>query len=415
MTYLLTHASSVSRLGAGAIRCFPKVVLAGIFSVMSLLFVLGTAGVVSAQSLQPMQSTQQGEMLSGQDIVITDALGRTVVLSKPATRVVLARGRYFPILGMVHPDPVSILAGWTDEFKRFYSKEYADYLQKFPDIEDIPIVGSNTAATLSVEKILSLKPDLVIISSRLSGASSGSNGADSGILRMFEAAGVPVIVLDFFVDPLNNTIPSMRALGQALGYPERAEAFVGFYQTRMKRIEEGVATTTKRPDVLMHAHAGVSACCDSPGKEAFNDMIVFAGGHNIGVDVLKGPVGKLSFEYILQRNPSVYIATGTGSNASGLLIGTHVEHEQAVQSLRDMVNRTRLQSTTAVRSANAHGVWHMFNDSPFHLILIELMAKWTHPDVFQDVDPQKTLDEINKQFLPVPLSGTYWVDERRPQ
>ena len=62
-----------------------------------------------------------------------------------------------------------------------------------------------------------------------------------------------------------------------------------------------------------------------------------------------------------------------------------------------------------MQDGRAAGVWHMFNDSPVHIALIEYLAKTFHPDLFQDVDPNATLAEINARFSPVTVPGTWWV------
>ena len=33
-----------------------------------------------------------------------------------------------------------------------------------------------------------------------------------------------------------------------------------------------------------------------------------------------------------------------------------------------------------------------------------------HPELFGDLDPRATLDEINSRFLAVPYQGAYWAD-----
>ena len=66
-------------------------------------------------------------------------------------------------------------------------------------------------------------------------------------------------------------------------------------------------------------------------------------------------------------------------------------------------------SLRAVEQGRTAGVWHLFNDSPVHIALIEYLAKTFHPDLFQDVDPAKTLAEINARFSPVIVPGTWWV------
>lgn len=346
-------------------------------------------------------------------IEVTDVVGRTVTLQKPAQRVVLAQARHFPVLALIHPDPASILAGWSDEFKTSFANDYADYLKAFPSLARVPVMGRHTADTFSVEASLAQRPDLVILTSAFAGLRQGANPSESPLIRQFEAAGVPVVVIDFFMDPFRNTVPSLRLLGKALGRDEQAEAFIAFYESHMNGVAARVAGTTERPPVFVHAHAGTTDCCHSPGVGTFNDMISFAGGHNIGADVIRNATGQLGFEYINSRNPTVYVATGTGATqrtGTGLDIGSNATPESARESLRRLIARQGLGALAAVRTGNAHGVWHGFNDSPLHVVFIEALARWIDPVGRQSLSPQATLDEINQRFLPVPMRGTYLVD-----
>lgn len=354
-----------------------------------------------------------GGLASAAPITLTDIAGRKVVLSKPATRVVLAQARYLPMLGILTPDPVAILAGWSDEFKTSYANDYDDYLAKYPALAKVPVVGRHTADTFSVETTLALRPDLVILTSAFAGIRPGTDASASPLVRAFDAAGVPVVVVDFFMKPLENTVPSIRILGQALGHEDRAEAFISFYEAHMKRIGSQTAKVATKPPVFIHAHAGSTDCCNSPGVGTFNDMISFAGGHNIGADVIKAATGSIGFEYINSRNPVIYVATGTGAgrrSGSGLAIGAGVEPAPAQASLQRLLEGAGLGALSAVRKGNAHGIWHGFNDSPLHVVFIEALARWIDPVTFKDVSPQQTLDEINTKFLAVPLRGTYMVD-----
>ena len=79
-------------------------------------------------------------------------------------------------------------------------------------------------------------------------------------------------------------------------------------------------------------------------------------------------------------------------------------------SLARVIESNRLGALPAVRSGNSHGIWHAFNDSPLHVVFIEALAHWIHPDYFADVDPAATLREINERFMAVPLEGTYLVN-----
>lgn len=351
----------------------------------------------------------------GQEIEVQDVLGRQVTLPAPAKRVVLAQARHFPVMALLHPRPADILAGWSDEYKSSFSNEYAQYQHAFPELAKVAIVGRHTADSFSIEQTLALRPDLVVLTASFAGLVPGQDPDDSPLIRRLNAAHVPVIVVDFFVAPMKNTVPSLKALGYALGQTERTNDFIDFYQQHMDRVAERLSDMAdiKRPAVFVHAHAGSTDCCNSPGTGTFNDMISFAGGHNIGADVLKSPTGKLNFEYINASRPTVYVATGTGSGKrtqSGLRIGVGTTPDQARESLQAIIAANRLQALPAVASGNSHGIWHAFNDSPLHMIFIEALAKWIHPALFEDVSPQATLDEVNQRFLTVPMQGTFLID-----
>jgi len=346
-------------------------------------------------------------------IQVTDVLGRQVTLPGPAHRVVLAQARHFQVLSLLAPDPAALLAGWSDELRTSFAPDYQAALKRFPALAHVPVVGRHTPDSFSVERTLALRPDLVVMTATFAGLRPGQAAGESPLVGRLEAAGVPVIVIDFFLQPMENTVPSLRALGYAIGQAQRTEAFIAFYQRHMRAVAERLADlpADQRPPVFVHAHAGVTDCCSSPGTGTFNDMVAYAGGHNIGADVLKSATGKLNFEYINARAPRVYVATGTGSQkGAGLAIGAGVAGDDARASLARLIEANHLEALPAVRSGNSHGIWHAFNDTPLHVVFIEALAHWIHPDRFADVDPAATLRELNERFLAVPLEGTYLVD-----
>lgn len=352
-------------------------------------------------------------------IQITDVMGREVTIKQPAKRIVLTQARHMPVLALLSDDPISLIAGWSDEFKTSFANEYAAYEEVFPAIKDIPIVGRHTPDSFSLEQSLALHPDLVILTARFAGLLPGQDPNESALIRHFESADVPVLIVDFFIDPLNNTVPSMKALGAALGQSDRADAFIDFYEQQMQLVQDRLKPVIKKNDiplVFVHAHAGSTDCCNSPGTGTFNDMITYAGGHNIGADALKTSTGKLNFEYINSRNPAVYVATGTGANrrnqAGGLRIGTGATEADARKSLEHIIKSNRLTHLNAVQNGNAHGIWHAFNDSPLHVIFIQALAGWLHPKQMQGISAQHTLETINDQFLTVPMTGDYLINLR---
>lgn len=341
-------------------------------------------------------------------VTVTDLLGRSVTLPAPAKRIVLAQGRQLNALGLIHPDPISLLAGWGADHRRQNPDAYARYLAKFPAIEAVPTVGDGgTQDGFSFEKAVSLSPDLVILSRSLAGTRTGPGD----LVERFEAAGIKVAVVDFYLQPMRDTLPSLRILGKLVGREEQAQAYIRFYEERRRLIEERVRGA-ERPSVFMHAHAGGFDCCPTPGKGTFDDFITAAGGRNISAAILPGATGQISLEQLLAADPAIYVATGGTHLAklSGLVLGLGVSRETAGQSFAALLGKPGIAALAAVRNRRAYGLWHLFNDTPLHIVAIERLATWFHPERFADVDPQATLDEISRRFSAIPLDGALWIE-----
>ena len=130
-------------------------------------------------------------------------------------------------------------------------------------------------------------------------------------------------------------------------------------------------------------------------------------------------LGDVAFEFYNDKNPEDYIQIPwkeidhvaaevlPGKKISRFAIFTK-ENGHYTFSTRDNTATLR-----AVREGRAAGIWHMFNDSPAHIALIEYLAKSFHPDLFADVDPDATMAQINARFSPVTVPGIWWVTPAR--
>jgi iron complex transport system substrate-binding protein len=334
------------------------------------------------------------------EIAVTDMLGREVALAAPARRIFLPEGRHILTLGLVAPDPVSLVVGWGDDLKRYSPATWKQLTDADPRAADIPVISSQNHGDFPYEAVIAARPDLVIFTLY--------SPPPVGLERL-DAAHIPYVFTDFFHKPLEKTVPSLRILGRLLGYEGRTESFISLYDTHMQRIADGLAGA-KRPDVFFHLNPDGNECCYSSGPGNMSDFIGAAGGHNIGANKIPGPIGRLDPEYILTQRPAYYIAGGGSSVAvTGLKVGPSVDAETARRSLDRVLSNPYLLPLDAVKQERAHGIWLFFFDNPLFLVGVEEMAKIFHPDLFPDLEPQATLDQITREFLPFPLSGTFWI------
>ncbi|WP_248623678.1 ABC transporter substrate-binding protein [Cobetia crustatorum] len=123
---------------------------------------------------------------------------------------------------------------------------------------------------------------------------------------------IPIVYVDFREDPLENTTPSMRLMGQLLGKEDKAEAFIAYTEEQMARVTDVIAKQDpQRPDVFIDRAGGYSDdCCMSFGSGNFGEYVDLAGGHNIAEGIIPSTFGTLNPEQIIAANPEHVVVTG---------------------------------------------------------------------------------------------------------
>src|SRR5699024_2066808 len=135
-------------------------------------------------------------------------------------------------------------------------------------------------------------------------------------------------------------------------------------------------------------------------------------GRNIAADRFPASLGgQLNMEYILSQDPEIYIATGQSTSAKqkGLLIGAGVTKQQALSRLQQITAKPLLASLSAIQHQQAYWLWNFFSSSPLSIVSLEVIAKWLQPEIYQDIDPAQTWQQLNQRFTRAPLEGTFWL------
>lgn len=336
---------------------------------------------------------------------LLDLRDRALSVDTPVSSLSIDDGRYLIALALIHPDPVSLLSAWSGDVHRISPEMHAAFVERFPAFADLPVTPSS-AEDFNVEAVLAAAPEIAVVS-----LGAGPSDAQAAQLR---SAGVETAFIDFFSHPFENQARSLSLLGALIGREDQAEAYNRFRAERLAVIAERVAAIPEdqRPTVFLEAHAGNGPdCCNSPGQGNVGDYIAFVGGRNIGADVLTSTFGKLNLEYVIDRDPAVYIATGGPhlERMGGFVVGPQYTVEQSQESLRRVAARRGISSLSAVREGRVHGLSHQLINSPIDIVATQVLARWIHPALFQDIDPRATLNEINERFLAVPYHGDYWT------
>ncbi|ADJ65853.1 iron ABC transporter substrate-binding protein [Herbaspirillum seropedicae] len=342
--------------------------------------------------------------------VVTDLAGRQVELPDHPQRVLLGEGRFvFAMALLDRENPIQRIIGWQGELKAQDPYAWGQLLKRFPQAGQVPLIGKSSEASVSPEKIVSLRPDLAIF-----GLTGHGPTRNTPMLRALHEAGIPVIFIDFRDKPLLHTVPSMKLLGQALGREKEAEQYIEFYQSHLEQVRQIVAPVpqAERPRVFVEMLAGVwPACCHTTGNGSYGDMVQAAGGVNIVAGLVPGALGDVSMEYLLSHQPDIYIATGSRSEPGrdGLLIGPGATAALSASSLSALLARPGIRELEAVKSQRAFGIWHAFYNSPYNVLAVEALAKWFYPQRAAALHPEATQAELYRRFLSVDGQGTYWT------
>ncbi|MGE4528657.1 MAG: ABC transporter substrate-binding protein, partial [Rhodospirillaceae bacterium] len=319
-------------------------------------------------------------------------------------------------LGILRPeDPLKGVVGMMGEYPLLDPAGFALWQRHFPAGDGIPAVGKASGDTFNAEAAIALKPDVAVFAL----AGHGPSPKAAALVERLQAAGVAVVFIDFFRDPLVNTTRSVRLLGEILGRQERADAFAKAYDTALAAVDARIAGVSRRPLVFLENRVGLQAeCCASVGTAVIGNLIDRAGGQNLGSDLISGNSGLVGLEYLLGHQPDVYIGTAIGnplnriSQPARIQAGPGVSAEQARASLANSLKRNGIAQLDAVRQGRAYAIWHHFFHSPFNVVAVQAMAKWFHPQAFADLDPQVTLADFMARFQPFAATGAYWAEAR---
>ncbi len=347
---------------------------------------------------------------TGAPVRVRDLLGRQVTLPHPPRRIVLAQGRLLNMMGLLHPDPVSLLAGWATDMIQALPDEAAAWQRRFPALGHVPRLGRRILADMSVEAVLAVQPDLVLLTRGALGPVDARGNSE--VLARLEAMGLPAIVVDFMSNPLEDTLPSLAILGTLLERTAQAEAFATLYRESLARLDALCAAhPAKRVDVLLHNNAGGRECCYTIARGSFADFLERVGGHSVAADLIPGALGQLNRERVLTSDAPVYLATGGVYNGrGGVSLGAGVTPAEARASFTAMLANQGLNILPSVQAGRAHALWLGFNETPMHMVALEALAGWLHPAIAPSLSPQRLLDRINRDFATLPMEGTYWVD-----
>ena len=348
-------------------------------------------------------------------MTLTDIAGREVTLPDNPSRIILGEGRMmYAVAPLATDDPFENIVGWKDDLILYDPDAFRRFEAAFPvDTARMVNFGNPYSGDFSIEAVLENEADLLILD-----LGNLSKAQETGLIEKLDEAGVPVVFIDFRQDPTANTVPSMLLLGRVLGEEARALEFIDFYVAEMRKVTNVVQSlpAEENPLVFMENAAGWNpdSCCSTFGSFNYGRFIELAGGQNYGSTVTSGFRAEVSLEGLITADPDVLLGTGANwaearPEVGATLLGYEGDPASNAVRLQALADRNGFKDLRAVQDGRMHSIYHQFYNSPYHFIAIQQLAKWIHPEEFEDLDPDATFVELHDRFMPFDAGGQFWL------
>ena len=312
-------------------------------------------------------------------ITITDEDGRNVAVPlDPNSIICLSPGAAEVIYALGESDRIIAVTEDCDMPPTLLEKEHIGKSGRDADIE----------------KIIELNPDLVI-------AKTGALFPEDMEQKLTDY-GIPV--LRYRLLHIDALIPMIRDLGRVLEKEdealEMADRISGYYDTVLDRTE--TIPDEDRPSVyfMSMGHFDWTANRDSTG----NIRVVEAGGRNIAAD-LATKVPHVDMEWVIEQNPEIIVYSMSQEQYKGTT--PTIEEMQAKRD--EIISLPGFEDIDAVKTGRVYITDIKMASGLSELVSMLYYAKWFHPDLFGDINPQEVHEELLQNYFDMDIDGILQV------
>jgi len=277
-------------------------------------------------------------------IVITDSLGHTITLEKPAQRV-----------ASLAPSNTEILFAIGAGTQVVARDSFSDYPEHAKGITNV----GGGFGEIDTETLVSLQPDLVLLAE--------INPVEQ--VQTLENLGLKVFYLNNPKD-LEGMYDNLRIVSRLVGHEGEADTLIEGLQARVAEVEKRVANVSERPIVFYELDGTDPNAPWTSGPGTFIDLLLArAGGKNLG-NSLEGAWVQISVEELIAKNPDI------------ILLG---DFTYGGVKPEDVVARPGWDSIAAVKNQRVFP----FDDNlvsrpgPRMVDGLETLAKLLHPELFE--------------------------------
>ncbi|MGG1248804.1 ABC transporter substrate-binding protein [Bacillus spizizenii] len=311
--------------------------LAGIWTALLLaaVMVAGCGNTADQKDSKAKQKTEAFPVTiddaSNQDVTIKKEPKKIVSLMPSNTEITYALGLGDKVVGVTTNDT--------------YPKE----VKKVEKVGDMNI---------NVEKVISLKPDLVL-------AYESSMSASADAIKQLKDAGITVLTVND-AQSFSEVYKSIEMIGEAAGAEKKADQLVKRMKTDLAAIKEKAAGISKADQKKVFVEVSPAPDIYTTGKDTFMDEMLEAIHAENAASAQKG-WAKMTEEAIVKLNPDAIVTTNG---------------ESAVSEIK------KRSGWSGVKAIRHHEVYDVDPDlvtrpGPRLIKGVEELAEHIYPDVFK--------------------------------
>ena len=346
-----------------------------LFVVLAVMLAACTpvSGPIARVAAPADTATVESAPATGDEVIVEDALGRTITFAQPPQRVVVAgRGTYM-VTGAIFAFPAA-----QTQVAAFEGGRFNDPTLFLPLVD--PTLGEKTILERNAgpEQIAPVVPDAIVLKT-----TAQELGAS------LEQLGVPVVYVE--MESAEQYFDDLTTLGQLLNTPARAQEIIDYFQVRLDAVAQGLTdlSDADKPRVLViqYSDEGGEVAFEAPPASWIQTRLVeLAGGVPVWSEAAEGGGwATVNFEQIAQWNPDKVFVISYQSDPG-----------EAIATLQAS---PEWQALAATQNDEIYGFpsdyfgWD--SPDPRWILGLQWLATKLHPDRFAEVD---MLEEVRSFF-----------------
>lgn len=321
------------------------------------------------------------------EIQVTDSNGVLHSFEEQPTRVAITNTYAASVMRMLGVDS-SVIVGVSGDFQEE---------KLWPEFTDTPIIQQSAHSEIDFEALLDSRPEIYLV--------FATNGmVDTNAIReKLEPIGIHVLALDFYkYDYLRYEI---SVIAELFGKQSEAEQLFSEFDAIEKEVSDRILglNETLRPQIVMEHHASLTR---DPvvltGTSQWTDIIEKAGGVNIFKD-LPGHTTHVDMEAILDANPDILMFDGITFDIG---FNNFDEDDSCSTHMEFISERPGFDNVDAVTNNRMIIMAGEFA-GPMMIHGLPTLAKIFHPDLFEDLDAEKYIEDYFVNYHNIDKIGKF--------